>query len=52
MLSHRAYRYALDPTPGQIRVLGAHSGASRVAYNWGLALVKSRLEARAADPEV
>jgi putative transposase len=45
---HQAYRFALDPTPRQQRRLASHVGAARFAYNWGLALVKQRLEARMA----
>ena len=46
MLVTQAYRFALDPTAVQERALGSHCGASRFAYNWGLALVKDRLEQR------
>jgi putative transposase len=49
---HQAYRFALDPTPRQQRRLASHAGAARFAYNWGLALVKQRLEARAAGEDV
>ena len=49
---HQAYRFALDPTPAQQRALASHVGASRFAYNWGLALVKSRLDARATGEQV
>jgi transposase len=45
----QAYRFALDPTPTQRRVLASHCGAARVAYNWGLALVKARLVQRQSD---
>jgi IS605 OrfB family transposase len=48
----QAYRFALDPTPAQARALASHCGAARWAYNWGLALVKQRLDRRATDPEV
>jgi putative transposase len=48
----QAYRFALDPTPTQARALASHCGAARHAYNWGLALVKQRLELRATDPKV
>ncbi|WP_440106059.1 helix-turn-helix domain-containing protein, partial [Streptosporangium sp. H16] len=37
MRVHQAYRYALDPTPEQARLLASHCGASRFAFNWGLA---------------
>jgi putative transposase len=42
----QAYRFALDPTPAQERALASHCGASRFAYNWGLGLVKDRLDQR------
>jgi len=42
----QAYRFALDPTPSQARALASHCGGRRFAYNWGLALVKERLELR------
>lgn len=48
----QAYRYALDPTPRQRRALASHCGAARVAYNWGLELVKLRLDERQTDPQV
>jgi putative transposase len=48
----QAYRFALDPTPRQRRALASHCGAARYAYNWGLHLVKQRLEQRQADPIV
>jgi putative transposase len=48
----QAYRFALDPTPAHRRALASHCGAARVAYNWGLALVKGRLEQRSAGEDV
>jgi IS605 OrfB family transposase len=48
----QAYRFALDPTPRQRRALASHCGAARVAYNWGLELVKTRLNQRRSDPSV
>ena len=33
----QAFRFALDPTPGQERALRSHAGAARFAWNWGLA---------------
>jgi putative transposase len=48
----QAYRFALDPTPRQRRALASHCGAARYAYNWGLALVKVRLDERQGDPRV
>jgi len=40
-----------DPTPAQQRALASHCGAAWFAYNWGLALVKDRLDRRAAGQE-
>jgi putative transposase len=48
----QAYRYALDPTPRQKRALASHVGAARFVYNWGLELVKERLDARARGEDV
>jgi putative transposase len=42
----QAFRYAVDPTPAQERACRSHLGARRFAFNWGLALVKTRLDAR------
>jgi putative transposase len=33
----QAYRFALEPYPAQERALRSHAGASRFAWNWGLA---------------
>ncbi len=43
----QAFRYAVDPTPAQARACCSHLGARRFAFNWGLALVKARLDAKA-----
>jgi putative transposase len=48
---HQAFRFALDPTPTQARRLHSHCGAARFAFNWGLALVKDRLDARQPDED-
>jgi putative transposase len=48
----QAYRFALDPTPAQERKLASHAGAARFAFNWGLALVKVRLERARNHEEV
>ncbi|MFJ2031557.1 IS607 family element RNA-guided endonuclease TnpB [Streptosporangium sp. NPDC087985] len=48
MRVHQAYRYALDPTPGQTVAL-ASCGASRYAFNWALGRVKAALEQREAE---
>ena len=36
----QAYRFALNPGPTQERMLRSHAGASRFAWNWGLARCK------------
>jgi IS605 OrfB family transposase len=46
----QAYRFALDPTPRQRRALASHCGAARYAHNWGLELVKARLDQHLTDP--
>lgn len=45
----QAYRFALDPTPSQERVLRSHIGASRFAYNYLLAEIKAVLDQRQAE---
>ncbi|MGH3860968.1 IS607 family element RNA-guided endonuclease TnpB [Actinokineospora sp.] len=45
----RAYRFALDPTPAQVRDLERHAGAARFAFNWALAAVKANVGQRAAE---
>ncbi|MET7331575.1 IS607 family element RNA-guided endonuclease TnpB [Nonomuraea sp. NPDC005650] len=49
MQAVQAYRFALDPTPRQVGALAAHCGAARVAFNWGLALVRANLAQRTAE---
>jgi putative transposase len=41
----RAYKFALEPTPAQERALRSHAGASRFAWNWGLAKCQERYAA-------
>ncbi len=48
----QAYRYALDPNNHQRSHLASHCGAARFVFNWALALVKERLEARKQDDKV
>jgi putative transposase len=48
----QAYRFALDPAPTQRRALASHCGAARVAYNWGLDLVKTRLDQVQSDSSI
>jgi len=45
----QAYRFALDPTPRQERMLRSHAGAARFAYNWGIARTVNALDAREAE---
>ncbi|WP_245718776.1 IS607 family element RNA-guided endonuclease TnpB [Micromonospora rhizosphaerae] len=45
----QAYRFALDLTPRQERVVLAHAGAARLAHNWALARVKAVMDQRAAE---
>ncbi|NJP31007.1 IS607 family element RNA-guided endonuclease TnpB [Micromonospora thermarum] len=45
----QAYRFALDPTPGQVRDLERHAGAARFAFNWALAAVKANLAQREVE---
>jgi putative transposase len=45
----QAYRFALDATVEQEQFLAGCAGASRFWFNQGLALVKERLDQRAAD---
>lgn len=48
----QAYRFALAPTPAQEEFLGAYCGASRFWFTRGLALLKERLDQRAAGEDV
>jgi len=41
----QAYRFALDPSPAQRRMLASHAGAARFASNWGLAQCRERYQA-------
>ncbi|MCU1493216.1 MAG: transposase, partial [Acidimicrobiaceae bacterium] len=43
---HHAFRFELDQNNRTRSALSSHAGAGRFAYNWGLALVKSRLGQR------
>src|SRR6266487_1529302 len=45
----QAYRFALDPTPAQARLLASHCGAARKAFNEALAQVKRCLDQREAE---
>jgi IS605 OrfB family transposase len=48
----QAYQFALDPTPRKQGSLASHTGAALFAYNWGLELVTTRLDQRAAGQDV
>jgi len=45
----QAYKFALDPTPRQARMLASHAGGARFAYNWGNARIIAALDAREAE---
>ena len=47
----QAYKFALDPTPRQARMLASHAGGARFAYNWGIARTIEALDARQAEKE-
>ncbi len=47
----RAYRFALDPTPRQARMLASHAGGARFAYNWGNAVIIAALDDRQAHKD-
>lgn len=49
---YQAYRFALDPNNAQRSALASHCGAARFVFNWGLDLVKERLQGRSAGAEV
>ncbi|MET7395949.1 IS607 family element RNA-guided endonuclease TnpB [Dactylosporangium sp. NPDC005572] len=49
MRTFQAYRFALDLTAVQERVVLAHAGAARVAHNWALARVKAVMDQRTAE---
>jgi putative transposase len=45
----QAYRFALDPTPAQMRAFWSHAGGARKAHNTMLALVKAVMDQRVAE---
>lgn len=45
----QAYKFALDPTPAQVRDLERHAGAARFAYNWALGQVEANIGQRVAE---
>jgi putative transposase len=51
MTRHTTFRLCLDPTVEQREVLARHAGAARFAFNQCLAMVKTALTQRRADPD-
>jgi putative transposase len=49
---YQAYEFALDLTPRQQGGAASHVGGHRFAFNWGLELVKDRLDRRQAGEAV
>lgn len=47
----QAYKFALDPTPGQERQLWSHVGGARFAFNWGLTQIAEALDAYGAEKQ-
>ena len=47
----QTYKFALDPTPAQVRAFTSHAGGARYAYNWGLATYAAALDARQAEKD-
>ena len=47
----QAYRFALDPTPRQARMLSSHAGARRYVYNWANARISAAADARRAEKD-
>jgi putative transposase len=45
----QSYRFALDPSPAQVRAFRSHAGAARKAYNTMLAAVKAVMGQRRAE---
>ncbi len=45
MRVHQAYRFALNPSPRQERMLASHAGAARFAWNWDLGACRDRYAA-------
>lgn len=52
MTIRQAFRISIDPTPPQEELLLNFTGATRFWFNQGLALVKDRLDRRAAGEDV
>jgi putative transposase len=52
LVCHQAYQFALDLTPRQQGAAASAVGASRFAFNWGLAHIKELLDRREAGEQV
>jgi len=50
LLVNQAFRYELDPTERQRRLLAMSAGTARYAYNWGLAFCKKCLDEKKRVP--
>ena len=51
MNRHTTFKFCLDPNDGQQQVLARHAGASRLAFNQCLRMVKTALTQRETDPD-
>lgn len=47
--SAQAYKFALDPSPSQVRSLESHCGAARFVFNHMLDVVEKNMDQRAAE---
>jgi putative transposase len=52
MSRHTTFKFCLDPSVEQQRVLGRHAGSARFAFNQCLRIVKAALSQRKADPDI
>jgi putative transposase len=52
MSRHTTFRFCLDPTVEQYKVLARHAGASRFAYNQCLRIVKTALTRHRINPAI
>ena len=52
MTRHTTFRFCMDPTAEQQRLLDRHAGASRFAFNQCLRMVKTALTARRTDADM
>jgi len=52
MNRHTTFKFCLDPNDGQQQVLARHAGASRLAFNQCLRMVKTALTQRKTNPSI